>query len=49
MDEESTEEYYQICNVLDRKYKNQRGILKVKYSMNKLTLLTSPKYCQKYK
>ncbi len=39
---------YVICNNCRREYLNQLGILRVQYMMEKVYLITSPKWCQWY-
>ena len=42
--EESIESHHRLCNVERCKYLNQRGSLRVKFMMDKLTLITDPKF-----
>ena len=46
--EQSVEAFHQICNRLRRSYLNQRGALRVKYMMERLLIITSPKLCDQY-
>ena len=47
--EESIESHHQLCTVEQCKYRNQRGPLRVKYMMNKLTLISDPLYCDHFR
>ncbi len=47
-DDQSVEGYNKMCNNIRRCYLNQLGILKVKYGMRKLYLITAPKYSDSY-
>ena len=44
--EQSVESYHKIYNQLRRRYLNQRGKLRVKFSIEQLFLITSPLYQQ---
>ena len=42
--EQSVESFHKICSAVMRRYYNQRGLLKVKYSIRQLMVITSPLY-----
>ena len=42
--EQSTECFHKTCSAVFRRYNNQRGCLRVKYSMHQLMVITSPSY-----
>ena len=44
INEQSIENFHKTCSRVFRRYKNQRGLLKIKYSMHQLMLITSPLY-----
>ena len=46
MNEESVEAWNQINNNVRRRYLNQREILRIKYMMIHLMILTSPEYAK---
>ena len=48
VDEQSIEYHGGMCIDVRRCYLNQRGKLRVKYGMEKLNLITSPKYSDSY-
>eukprot|EP01083_Nonionella_stella_P104551 299819_1 len=43
-DEQSTERFNQICSNILLRYKSQRGLLRVKYFVQHMMLITCPKY-----
>ena len=42
--EQSIENFHKTCSFVFRRYRNQRGLLRTKYSMHQLMLITSPLY-----
>ena len=42
--EQSIESYHKRCSMLFRRYRNQRGLLRIKYALRQLMLITSPLY-----
>ena len=44
VNEQSVEAFHKICSMVLRRYYNQRGILKVKYAMRQLMVITCPLY-----
>ena len=47
-DEQGLEGMHVIFNECRRAYSNQLDILRVQYMLEKIYLITSPKYCQMY-
>ena len=44
INEQSIEAFHKICSMVLQRYYNQRGILKIKYAMRQLMVITSPLY-----
>ena len=42
--EQSIESYHKTCSMVFRRYGNQRGLLRIKYAIRQLMLITSPTY-----
>ena len=42
--EQSIENFHKTCSMVIRRYRNQRGLLRVKYAMQQLIFITSPLY-----
>ena len=42
--EQSIEGFHQTCSMVMKRYNNQRGLLRMKYAIHQLILVTSPTY-----
>ena len=45
-DEARVQKFHKVCTAVLLLYESQRGLLKIKYAMIHLLLITSPEYCK---